>query len=151
MMTEWCNKTFSAVKDRTYHKLKKDIHQINALINTFSIVIFQVCNRLRWNGRRIKQKKNDPVSCFQRTSESRSTFAIKTMYTLQYTYNVFTQFTNLFCYMSWTLTCKKKKCVFPFNSWLILVWKPGHPPKAKTMSSCLLDFREVEKPQPVPK
>lgn len=111
-MMKWCQKTLTAVKNRKYHKLKKDIQQNNALINTFFIVIFQVCNRLRWNGRRIKQKKNDPVSCIQRTSESRSTFAIKTMYTLQYTYNVFTQFTNLFCYMSWTLTCKKKKNVY---------------------------------------
>lgn len=81
-MMEWCNKTFSAMKDRKYYKLKKDIQQINALINKFFIVIFQVCNRLWWNGRRIKQKKNDPVSCFQRTSKSRSTtFNTPTMYT----------------------------------------------------------------------
>lgn len=38
MMMEWCNKTFSAMKDRKYYKLKKDIQQINALINKFFIV-----------------------------------------------------------------------------------------------------------------
>lgn len=71
------------------HKLKRDfIQQYNAFINAFSIVIFQVCNRLWWNGRRIKQKKNDPISRFQRTSESRLNFALKIQH-LQHTCNVF--------------------------------------------------------------
>lgn len=93
MMMEWCNiiivwkDLFSIARNTKYHK-RDFIQQYNAFINTFSIVIFQVCNRLWWNGRRIKQKKNDPISRFQRTSESRLNFALKIQH-LQHTCNVF--------------------------------------------------------------